>query len=47
MPILALNSRLQVEQVSVMESAGGPVALTLRSLHFLSASHIPFIFHRK
>ena len=41
-PILALNCRLQIEQVSVMESAGGPLVLALRSLRFLSASHIIF-----
>ena len=35
-PILALKYWLQAEQVSVMESAGGPLAL--RSLRFLSAS---------
>ena len=37
-PILALNCRLQVEQVNVMVSAGGPLVLALRSLRFLSAS---------
>ena len=42
-PILALNSRLQVEQVNVMESAEGTLVLALRSLRFLSASQIlPF-----
>ena len=45
-PILALNCRLQVEQVNVMESAGGPLVLALRSLRFLSASQILF-FHRE
>ena len=30
-PILALNCRLQVEQVNVMESTGDPLAL--RSVH--------------
>ena len=43
-PILALNCRLQVEQVNVMESAGGPLVLALRSLRFLSASQILFFF---
>ena len=37
-PILALNCRLQVEQVNVMEPDGRPLALALRYLHFLSAS---------
>ena len=41
-PILALNSRLQVEQISVMGSAVGPLVLALRSLRFLSASQILF-----
>ena len=36
--------RLQVEQVSIMESAGGPLVLALRSLRFLSASQILFFF---
>ena len=35
-PILALNCRLQVEQVNVV----GPLVLALRSLRFLSASQI-------
>ena len=43
-PILALNCRLQVEQVSAMYSAGGPLVLPLRSLRFLSVSHMLF-FH--
>ena len=34
-PILTLNCRLQIEQVSVMESAGGPLVSALRSF-FLS-----------
>ena len=34
-PILALNCWLQVEQVDVMESAGVPLVLALRSLRFL------------
>ena len=38
-PILALNCRLQV---NVIESAGGPLVLALRSLRFLSASQILF-----
>ena len=46
MPILALNCRLQVEQVNVMDSAGGPLILALRSLSFLSASQI-LSFHRE
>ena len=33
--ILALNCRLQVEQVNVQEFAGDPLVLALRSLHFL------------
>ena len=41
-PILALNCRLQIEQVIVMESGGGPLVLALRSLRFLSASQILF-----
>ena len=41
--ILALNCRLQVEQVNVMESADGPLVLALRSLRFLSASQICFL----
>ena len=41
-PILALNCRLQVEQVNIMNSAGGPLVLVLRSLRFLSASQILF-----
>ena len=45
-PILALNCRIQVEQVGIMESAGGPLVLALRSLRFLSASQILF-FHRE
>ena len=45
-PILALNCRLQVEQVNIMNSAGGPLVLALRSLRFLSASQILF-FHRE
>ena len=43
---LALNCWLQVELVSVMVSAGGPLVLAWRSLRFLSASQILF-FHRK
>ena len=34
------TSRLQVEQVSVKGSAGGPFVLALSSLCFLSASQI-------
>ena len=41
-PFLSLNCRLQVEQASVMDSAGGPLVLALRSLCFLSASRILF-----
>ena len=43
-PILALNCRLQKEQVNIMDSAGGPLVLALRSLRFLSASQILFFF---
>ena len=39
---LALNSRLQVEQVNVMEFAGGPLVLVLRYLCFLSALQMLF-----
>ena len=42
MPILVLNCRLQVEQVNVMESAGGPLVLALSFLCFLSGSLILF-----
>ena len=45
-PIPALDCRLQVEQVKVMELAGGPLVLTLRSLRFLSASQILFFPQR-
>ena len=41
-PILALNCRLQVEQVNVIESAGDPFGFALRSLCFLSASQLLF-----
>ena len=41
-PILALNCRLQIEQVNIMDSAGGPLVLALHSLRFLSASQILF-----
>ena len=41
-PILALNCRLQVEQINVVESAGGPLVLALGSLRFLSASQFLF-----
>ena len=34
---LALNCRLQVEQFSVKESAGGPLVLALRCLCFLGS----------
>ena len=44
--ILALNCRLQLEQVIVMESAGGSLVLALRSLCFLSASQI-IVFHKQ
>ena len=44
--VLALNCRLQVEQVNVMDSAIVPLVLALRSLRFLSASQILF-FHRE
>ena len=40
-PILALNCR---SQVNIMDSAGGPLVLALRSLRFLSASQILFFF---
>ena len=43
-PILALNCRLQVEQVNIMDSAGGPLVLALCSLRFLSALQILFFF---
>ena len=35
---LALNCRLQVKQITIKESAGGPLFLALRSFHFLSVS---------
>ena len=41
---VALNCRLQVEQVSVMYSAGGPLVLALCSLRFPPAAQILF-FH--
>ena len=41
---MAINCRLQVEQVNVMESAGGPLVLALPSLRFLSPSQILFFF---
>ena len=41
-----LNCRLQVEQVNLMEPAGGPLVLALHSLHFLSASQILFFSYR-
>ena len=43
----SLNCRMQVEQVNVIESAGGPLVLALRSLRCLSASQIFFFFHRE
>ena len=39
-PNLALNCRLQLKQVSLMDSARGPLVLASRSLCFLSASQI-------
>ena len=43
-PILALNCRLQIEQVNsdCAEFDDGPLALAFLSLRFLSASHILF-----
>ena len=43
-PILALNCRLQIEQVNsdCAESDDGPLALAFLSLRFLSASQILF-----
>ena len=46
-PILALNCRLQEEQVRVVEPAGGPLVLTLHSLRFFfSALQILFFSQR-
>ena len=41
-PILALSCRLQVEQVNVMESAGGPLVMALRSLRFFQLHRLSF-----
>ena len=43
-PILALNCRLQIEQVNAdsAESDDGPLALAFLSLRFISASQILF-----
>ena len=45
--LIALNCLLQVEQVNVMESAGGPLVLAMHSLRFPSASQIHFFFFSK
>ena len=44
MQILALNCRLQVEQVNVMEAAGGQLVLVLHSLRFFSPPQIFYFF---
>ena len=46
--ILALNSRLQIEQVSVIKSTRATLDLVLRSLGLLYASQTLFLFfHRE
>ena len=46
-PTFALNCRLQIEQVNTYcdDSDVDPLALSLRSLRFLSANHIFSLFH--